>query len=75
MLGAEVRFLDQVDNWDAFGAHVRGNVNDGVLLKAARGLTGRLGELRRAGLRAKTAFTVLHTYGHVLLQPPAEGQL
>ena len=62
LLGADVRFLDRQEDRDELGAPIHGSVNGTAVVEAARGLTRRLEELRGAGLRTKTAYTVLHTY-------------
>jgi len=62
LLGADVRFLDRVDDREEFGAPVRGSVNGAALVQSAQGVNRRLGELRQAGLKSKTAYTVLQTF-------------
>ena len=63
LLGSDVRFLDRREDRDEFGSPIHGSVNGEAVVGAARGLTGRLRDLRAAGLSVKAAYTVLHTYG------------
>lgn len=55
-------FLDRVDDHEAFGAPVCGDVSGPTLVEATRALVGRLRALRAAGIRAHSAFIVLHCY-------------
>ena len=79
VLGADVRFLDRRDDRGVFGAPLRGTVAGTSVASAARALIARLAALQKAGLRAKTAFTVLHTYAqgccnHLLRANYEEGE-
>jgi len=62
LLGADVRFLDRHDDRDVFGAPVWGSVAGGPLVESAKKLVKQLSAMQDAGLRGKTAYTVLHTY-------------
>ena len=62
LLGSDVRFLDRREDRDEFGSPIHGSVDGDAVVRAARGLTGRLRDLRAAGLTVKAAYTVLHTY-------------
>ena len=62
LLGSTVAFLDRHDDPDSHGVPLCGTVDGQSVLEDTRGLNRRLAELRGAGLRAKTAYTVLHTY-------------
>ena len=61
VLEADIRFLGRQKDRDVFGAPVWGSVAGGPLVDAARHFAQRLAALQDAGLRGKTAYTVLHT--------------
>ena len=80
LLGADVRLLNGRDDREAFWAPVWGPVAGGALVQSATALGERLSTMQDAGLRRKTAHTVVHTYtrrccNHLFWANYKEGEL